>query len=77
MVCKRLLTACWLGGDGEGALRPSETDIRAQASGNPLRRSIIRHMFILIDLSDSMMDKDFRPNRLAGLEHLVLTQGSK
>lgn len=29
----------------------------------PLRRSIIRHMFLIIDLSDSMRDRDFRPNR--------------
>lgn len=29
----------------------------------PLRRSIIRHMFLIIDLSDSMRDRDFRPTR--------------
>jgi hypothetical protein len=36
---------------------------RALMSEAPLRRSIIRHMFIILDLSDSMRDKDFRPNR--------------
>lgn len=34
-------------------------------SETPLRRSIIRHMFIILDLSESMLDKDFRPTRLA------------
>lgn len=38
----------------------------------PLRRSIIRHMFLIIDLSDSMRDRDFRPNRsaVASSEHI-------
>lgn len=35
----------------------------ALQSEAPLRRSIIRHMFIVLDLSDSMRDKDFRPDR--------------
>nr|XP_019043954.1 transcription initiation factor TFIIH subunit 2 [Kwoniella bestiolae CBS 10118]OCF22884.1 transcription initiation factor TFIIH subunit 2 [Kwoniella bestiolae CBS 10118] len=34
---------------------------RALMADTPLRRSIIRHMFIILDLSDSMMDKDYRP----------------
>ena len=33
------------------------------ASDAPLRRSIIRHMFVIIDLSESLLDKDFRPTR--------------
>jgi len=33
------------------------------ASETPVRRSIIRHLFIIVDLSESMMDKDFRPTR--------------
>jgi transcription initiation factor TFIIH subunit 2 len=33
----------------------------------PLRRSIIRHMFLIIDLSDSMRDRDFRPTRYVTL----------
>lgn len=36
---------------------------RAMMSETPLRRSIIRHMFIILDLSESMRDKDFRPSR--------------
>ncbi|WVQ66673.1 uncharacterized protein L199_004860 [Kwoniella botswanensis] len=36
---------------------------RALMADTPLRRSIIRHMFIILDLSESMMDKDFRPTR--------------
>ncbi|CAD6587511.1 MAG: hypothetical protein TREMPRED_004776 [Tremellales sp. Tagirdzhanova-0007] len=36
---------------------------RALMSEAPLRRSIIRHMFVILDLSDSMRDKDFRPSR--------------
>jgi len=36
---------------------------RALASETPVRRSIIRHLFIIVDLSESMMDKDFRPTR--------------
>ncbi|WVQ94877.1 hypothetical protein IAU59_001961 [Kwoniella sp. CBS 9459] len=36
---------------------------RAMMSETPLRRSIIRHMFIILDLSESMMDKDYRPTR--------------
>ncbi|WWC72193.1 uncharacterized protein I206_106153 [Kwoniella pini CBS 10737] len=36
---------------------------RALMADTPLRRSIIRHMFIIMDLSESMMDKDYRPTR--------------
>ncbi|ORX39429.1 Ssl1-like-domain-containing protein [Kockovaella imperatae] len=36
---------------------------RAMAGEGPIRRSIIRHMFIILDLSESMRDKDFRPTR--------------
>ena len=36
---------------------------RAMMDEAPLRRSIIRHMFLIIDLSDSMRDRDFRPTR--------------
>ncbi|WVQ84537.1 hypothetical protein IAT38_006691 [Cryptococcus sp. DSM 104549] len=36
---------------------------RALMSEAPLRRSIIRHMFIILDLSESMLDKDYRPTR--------------
>lgn len=32
-------------------------------SDTPVRRSIIRHVFIIIDLSESMLDKDYRPTR--------------
>jgi hypothetical protein len=38
-------------------------ECRAMISETPLRRSIIRHMFIILDLSDSMRDKDLRPSR--------------
>lgn len=34
-------------------------------SDTPVRRSIIRHLFIIIDLSESMLDKDYRPTRYA------------
>jgi len=47
------IEACWR----------RRADDRAMASETPLRRSIIRHMFIILDLSESMMDKDFRPTR--------------
>ncbi|KAJ9102428.1 hypothetical protein QFC21_002828 [Naganishia friedmannii] len=36
---------------------------RAETSQASLRRSIIRHMYILFDLSSSMSEKDLRPNR--------------
>ena len=36
---------------------------RAQTSQSSLRRSIIRHMYVLLDLSISMNDKDMRPTR--------------
>lgn len=36
---------------------------RAQTSQSSLRRSIIRHMYIILDLSSSMREKDMRPNR--------------
>nr|WRH23629.1 RNA polymerase II transcription factor [Naematelia aurantialba] len=36
---------------------------RAMMSETPLRRSIIRHIFIILDLSETMLDKDFRPTR--------------
>ncbi|CAK9780142.1 TFIIH basal transcription factor complex, subunit SSL1 [Cutaneotrichosporon oleaginosum] len=36
---------------------------RALQSEAPLRRSLVRHMFIVVDLSESMRDKDFRPDR--------------
>ena len=36
---------------------------RAIAAETPLRRSIIRHLFVILDLSESMQDKDFRPSR--------------
>lgn len=36
---------------------------RALMSDTPVRRSIIRHVFIIIDLSESMLDKDYRPTR--------------
>ncbi|KAF8829168.1 hypothetical protein HHX47_DHR3000644 [Lentinula edodes] len=32
---------------------------------NAIRRTIIRHMVLLIDLSSSMMDRDMRPTRFA------------
>ncbi|KAI5453197.1 hypothetical protein NCC49_006225 [Naganishia albida] len=36
---------------------------RAETSQSSLRRSIIRHMYILFDLSSSMAEKDLRPSR--------------
>ncbi|WWD19785.1 hypothetical protein CI109_104249 [Kwoniella shandongensis] len=36
---------------------------RALMSETPVRRSIIRHLFIILDLSESMNDKDYRPTR--------------
>ncbi|WRT70048.1 uncharacterized protein IL334_007042 [Kwoniella shivajii] len=36
---------------------------RALMADTPLRRSIIRHLFIILDLSESMNDKDYRPTR--------------
>ncbi|BEI92047.1 uncharacterized protein CcaverHIS019_0408670 [Cutaneotrichosporon cavernicola] len=36
---------------------------RALQSEAPLRRSLVRHMFIVVDLSESMRDMDFRPDR--------------
>lgn len=36
---------------------------RAQSSQASLRRSIIRHTYILLDLSISMNEKDMRPTR--------------
>lgn len=38
-------------------------NISAILSEAPLRRSLVRHMFVVVDLSDSMNDKDFRPTR--------------
>lgn len=29
----------------------------------PIRRTIIRHLIIILDLSAAMMDRDMRPNR--------------
>ncbi|KAK4683898.1 transcription initiation factor TFIIH subunit 2, partial [Tremellales sp. Uapishka_1] len=56
--------------DDEGGLQAAVENLlargrrkRAQMSETPLRRSIIRHMFIVLDLSESMKDKDFRPSR--------------
>ncbi len=40
-------------------------------SETPLRRSIIRHMFIILDLSESMRDKDFRPTRQVRFERYI------
>lgn len=36
---------------------------RAETSQSSLRRSIIRHMYILFDLSSSMAETDLKPNR--------------
>lgn len=55
---RQLSRTLWLGGG-----RRADAMRRALMSEAPLRRSIIRHMFIILDLSDSMRDKDFRPNR--------------
>ncbi|KAE9411403.1 TFIIH basal transcription factor complex subunit SSL1 [Gymnopus androsaceus JB14] len=38
---------------------------RLLAPQNAIRRTIIRHMVLLIDLSSSMMDRDMRPTRFA------------
>lgn len=40
-----------------------EADRSALQAEQPLRRSLVRHMFIVVDLSESMLDKDFRPSR--------------
>jgi len=69
--CKALSSNYWRGDGGNGEPHCPQSKIRmlngslgrAMMSETPLRRSIIRHMFIIIDLSDSMRDKDFRPSR--------------
>lgn len=40
-------------------------------SDTPVRRSIIRHVFIIIDLSESMLDKDYRPTRYVLHKYLL------
>lgn len=68
--CRERWRSYWREGGGNG-MSPSWKSLseadgrsnRAAASETPLRRSIIRHMFIILDLSESMQDKDFRPTR--------------
>lgn len=38
--------------------------IGAQADGEAIQRGIIRHVFLLLDLSTSMLERDLRPSRL-------------
>lgn len=38
--------------------------VGAQADGEAIQRGIIRHVFLLLDLSTSMLDRDLRPSRL-------------
>ncbi|RXK41465.1 transcription initiation factor TFIIH subunit 2 [Tremella mesenterica] len=55
--------------DAEGGLQSAVDSLIARGRrkraeiDTPLRRSIIRHMFIILDLSESVLDKDFRPSR--------------
>ena len=37
--------------------------IRLLAPSQAIRRTIIRHLIIILDLSNSMMDRDMRPTR--------------
>lgn len=37
--------------------------LRLLTSGAPIRRTIIRHLVLIIDLSASMTDRDMRPTR--------------
>lgn len=59
-------------GGGTEQIRADDATYRALQSEAPLRRSLVRHMFIIVDLSESMRDKDFRPSRyVAGLRRVV------
>ncbi|KIY47336.1 TFIIH basal transcription factor complex, subunit SSL1 [Fistulina hepatica ATCC 64428] len=56
--------------DAEGSLQGTVNDWlardrrkRLQGPGTAIRRTIIRHLVLILDLSDSMMDRDMRPTR--------------
>jgi transcription initiation factor TFIIH subunit 2 len=67
--------SCWLEVDVEGNLSsPSPhfflpfqslpfLNARLLAPASPIRRTIIRHLILLLDLSASMLDRDMRPTR--------------
>ena len=39
--------------------------LRIQRETAPVQRGIIRHVFLVLDLSNAMIEKDLRPNRMA------------
>ena len=41
----------------------SLSTVRLLAPSKAIRRTIIRHLIIILDLSNSMMDRDMRPTR--------------
>lgn len=48
------VTLCW----------PTDRTLsRLLAPAAPIRRTIIRHLVLILDLSNSMMDRDMRPTR--------------
>ncbi|KAI6157614.1 Ssl1-like-domain-containing protein [Pisolithus tinctorius] len=56
--------------DETGSLQGSVEDLMARgrrrrllAPASAIRRTIIRHLVLILDLSNSMMDRDFRPTR--------------
>lgn len=62
----------WLGIDGAGKFelkrfKSTSSDYlipaRLLAPAGAIRRTIIRHLILLLDLSSSMMDRDMRPTR--------------
>ncbi|TFK97286.1 Ssl1-like-domain-containing protein [Pterulicium gracile] len=64
--------------DATGSLQTTVDDLQARSrrrrllhpSGTALRRTIIRHLVLLLDLSAAMADRDMRPNRWGlTLEH--------
>lgn len=56
--------------DGDGELKRQSqasnlTRARLQEPATAIRRTIIRHLVLVIDLSTSMLDRDMRPTRFS------------
>ena len=70
-VSKRLLKILWLEVDGGGGHQSQPLFLikfnrllpRLLAPAAPIRRTIIRHLILVLDLTSSMMDRDMRPTR--------------
>lgn len=65
------MKSLWQGVDGEGEFASIEQQLfilniylfRLLAPAAAIRRTIIRHLILLLDLSAAMMDRDMRPTR--------------